>query len=283
MTSSARSPTERFGAAAVVVATATSLFCASAARAQTVEGCEGAPPERSACLQAREAAVADELAAAVRQAVDHYGRLDAITGNQRSSRIFQQSQVAFALYRDLDCHLVELQGGPAAADSHALCRIEHDRQRLATVRARLPDPLAAGDPDSEPADTAAADGESGPAAMSDADIATTLQGPEWWVTEIDGKALAAGVEASFAIDAEGRVSGRGGCNRYFGSAEIAGDRLDIGELGSTRMACPEPAMGEEQRLLAALGGVAGWRIEAGRLQLEAEDGTVLVRLEQAAG
>ncbi len=37
---------------------------------------------------------------------------------------------------------------------------------------------------------------------------------------------------------EGRVSGHGGCNSFFGSYEQDGAKLTIGPLAATRKACP---------------------------------------------
>lgn len=39
-------------------------------------------------------------------------------------------------------------------------------------------------------------------------------------------------------EAEKKVSGRGGCNRFFGNYEMDGDKLKFSPLGATRMACP---------------------------------------------
>jgi heat shock protein HslJ len=49
---------------------------------------------------------------------------------------------------------------------------------------------------------------------------------------------------------EGRVSGFGGCNRYFGSVSTAGNMLVFGALASTNMACPDSRV--EELFLRAL-------------------------------
>jgi heat shock protein HslJ len=51
----------------------------------------------------------------------------------------------------------------------------------------------------------------------------------------------------------GRVAGRGGCNRFFGSVEIAGESIRFGQMGSTRMACVEALMNQEGKYFKALG------------------------------
>src|SRR5690606_36442771 len=45
---------------------------------------------------------------------------------------------------------------------------------------------------------------------------------------------------------EARASGYSGCNRWFASIAHDGEVLTFGDLGSTRMACAEPAMAAEQ-------------------------------------
>jgi heat shock protein HslJ len=52
---------------------------------------------------------------------------------------------------------------------------------------------------------------------------------------------------------EGRVSGSGGCNRYSAAVVATGPReFSIGPVASTKMACPDPAGGVEDRYFSAL-------------------------------
>lgn len=50
----------------------------------------------------------------------------------------------------------------------------------------------------------------------------------------------------------GRLGGSGGCNRYVAIYTLAGDRLSIGPLGSTRMMCGPERMAQEDRFFRAL-------------------------------
>ena len=59
----------------------------------------------------------------------------------------------------------------------------------------------------------------------------------------------------------GRVSGTGGCNRYFAEAVVRDRKLTISAIGATRMACPAPAMAEESAYLAALERATGYLVE----------------------
>ena len=72
--------------------------------------------------------------------------------------------------------------------------------------------------------------------------------------------------------AAGRVSGSGGCNRYFAGATVRNQMLTVFAIGATRMACPPPAMAEESAYFAALERATGYQIEDGVLTLTLADG-----------
>ena len=63
----------------------------------------------------------------------------------------------------------------------------------------------------------------------------------------------------------GRLSGHAGCNRFFGAFEITGDRIAVGPLGATRMACPGPVMELERVFLHALETASGFARDGTRL------------------
>lgn len=62
-----------------------------------------------------------------------------------------------------------------------------------------------------------------------------------------------------------RVAGATGCNRLMGQYSHGDGTLKFSKLGSTRMACPEPAMQTEQAFTNALGDVRSYRILADHL------------------
>jgi putative lipoprotein len=74
------------------------------------------------------------------------------------------------------------------------------------------------------------------------------------------------------------VGGSGGCNRFTGSYELNGDRLSLGPITATLMACAE-GMETEKSFLEALGGVRGWRIAGQQLELLDAAGNVVARFE----
>ena len=84
----------------------------------------------------------------------------------------------------------------------------------------------------------------------------------------------------FASDAL-QVSGSGGCNRITGGFTLADDRLHLGPLAATMMACVN-GMEQEQRFLKSLNHVQRYRISGQQLELLDGSGAVLARFEAAA-
>ncbi len=80
-----------------------------------------------------------------------------------------------------------------------------------------------------------------------------LEARNWRVSAIRGEAPGGPRQATLRFDA-GRLTGTTGCNRLTASYTLSGSALTIGDAATTRMACPGPAMTQEQRLVAALKG-----------------------------
>lgn len=75
-------------------------------------------------------------------------------------------------------------------------------------------------------------------------------------------------------EAEKKVNGRGGCNRFFGNYEMDGDKLKFSPLGATRMACPDLQL--ETEFFKALETVDTYSIKDGLLSLKSKDKVVAV-------
>lgn len=80
-------------------------------------------------------------------------------------------------------------------------------------------------------------------------------------------------------EGESWMSGFTGCNRMFGTYELAGERLAFGGIGATKMACAE-TMDLERVFLGALQSAGLWRIEDGVLILSDDSGAELMRLRE---
>lgn len=103
----------------------------------------------------------------------------------------------------------------------------------------------------------------------------------WVAEEVRGLPVSPEVTSSLQVAADGKVSGNAGCNGYFGSVIIDGAAMSFGNLGSTKIACPEPAMSQENRLLGALDGTRGYRLRGDSLWLLDGAGDTLVRFRAA--
>lgn len=71
---------------------------------------------------------------------------------------------------------------------------------------------------------------------------------------------------------DGKVSGHGGCNRFFGAYRIFENKIEMGPLASTRMACEQPIMDMEQVFLSAFDGVGIFKRNRTKLELFDADG-----------
>jgi len=121
----------------------------------------------------------------------------------------------------------------------------------------------------------------GPATAGDIRSDNRIEGGTWLAEDIQSRGAMDYLQTTLQVTSGGGVSGFGGCNRYFGDAEIDGDKIRFGALGATRMACPAAVMDQESRFLAALELVRRWRVEpTGLLHLLDEDGVTVVRFSR---
>lgn len=113
-------------------------------------------------------------------------------------------------------------------------------------------------------------------AVSDDSEGDTLATRDWVAQSILGKPVinAGRVTMSFG---EGRVSGRAGCNQYSGAADYANGTIKVGPLISTKMACMEEGvMQQESTYLNALQSAERYSIAAdGKLTLKTPLGVLV--------
>jgi len=103
-----------------------------------------------------------------------------------------------------------------------------------------------------------------------------LAGSEWKVTEINGQPIVANSTPTITFE-EGRVFGAGSCNRFMGGYTVSGDglTLQMSQMASTMMACPEPLMQQEGAFLGALGSVKSYSVSGSTLKLTTADGKTI--------
>jgi heat shock protein HslJ len=107
----------------------------------------------------------------------------------------------------------------------------------------------------------------------------TLADTGWGIVRIDGAAIAPAEDYLLQFDGEGRLHGQAGCNRLSGPYSEAGETLTPGPIMSTRMACPEPRMTHERKLLGLLSGPVRFSYPDGDILLLTGNG-VTVRLRR---
>ncbi|MCX5518697.1 YbaY family lipoprotein [Kaistia defluvii] len=105
-----------------------------------------------------------------------------------------------------------------------------------------------------------------------------LQSTEWLAEDIGGRGVLDIVQSTLTIEGGGKISGSGGCNRYFGTVTVESGKIKVGPLGATQMACVPAQMDQERKFLDALSSTRGYRIEGSKLTLLDANGKPLARL-----
>jgi heat shock protein HslJ len=115
-----------------------------------------------------------------------------------------------------------------------------------------------------------------------ADPDRPLVGTRWVVDGIvTGDAVAsmpAGAGEAWLTFAEAQVEGATGCNSFTGDVTIDGDRIEIGPITTTDVACDPATMSVEEGMYAALDGDVTAEIVASTLWLRGPDGHGLMLL-----
>lgn len=107
-----------------------------------------------------------------------------------------------------------------------------------------------------------------------------LAGSAWLAEFIDGAGVIDRAQSTLEVLDNGRVAGRGGCNRYSAALELGNGTLRIREVVSTKMACVPALMDQETRFFDALQAVRTYRIEGTKLQLVDESGRTRLTMER---
>ncbi len=86
------------------------------------------------------------------------------------------------------------------------------------------------------------------------EIESALVGRTWRLTEIDGESAPTGPAVEIVFEADERVHGTAGVNRFTGSCRIGEDFAEFGPLATTLMAGLPEAMALEKAVLRLLSG-----------------------------
>lgn len=103
----------------------------------------------------------------------------------------------------------------------------------------------------------------------------------WVLQSYGGQAPIANSNPTLRIQPDWQIGGSSGCNSFFAQVTRDGDAWQIGQIGSTMMACME-TMEQEMAIFALLANVNRHTLEAGRLTLHAPEGDLVYVLPQNA-
>lgn len=113
-------------------------------------------------------------------------------------------------------------------------------------------------------------------------VPPSLAGSSWIAEAVDGEGMVGRPPITLTFESAERAVGSTGCNRYFAAVRMSERaRLRFGQPGSTRMACPPAVMEQEQRFLAAIEAVRGYRLDGTALVLVDERDLARLRLIRA--
>ena len=108
-------------------------------------------------------------------------------------------------------------------------------------------------------------------AQAQAPQPVALWGTAWRLENLAGAGVLDRVQATLEFPSEGRASGNGSCNRFNGVVTIEGDTITFGGLATTRKACLEAVMRQEDAYLAALRDAERFEIDGQTLLIHVKD------------
>lgn len=108
-----------------------------------------------------------------------------------------------------------------------------------------------------------------------------ITGQEWRPTVVAADKLPADTGMYVLFEVDGSIKGNGGCNNFFGNLEKTEDGIAVGQLGGTRMACPQKIMHRESAFMQALQNTTRFEVGNDRLQLLNSENQLLAELVTA--
>jgi len=116
-------------------------------------------------------------------------------------------------------------------------------------------------------------GQSDGVVTSASDITDTA----WRPTHIGEMRLQDSSGMIVQFNSDNSIVGNSGCNRFFGDYKVTEGALEIGFLGTTRMACPEPGNSFEISYLEALQVARTLTRSESRLAMRDDKGVIVAR------
>jgi len=110
--------------------------------------------------------------------------------------------------------------------------------------------------------------------------AAGLAGSEWRPSQIGDGPVPDDAGLFVRFENDGRLAGHSSCNGFFGAYAVDGERIEIGPLGATKMACEPAVMDRETSLLKALSMARTVQRDGPRLTLWDANGVPLILFVQ---
>lgn len=111
--------------------------------------------------------------------------------------------------------------------------------------------------------------------------ATDIHGT-WVIEQARAEPILDKRRARLVLGRDGKLGGHNSCNAMSGGFTLEGDRIRIGPVTTTRMACPELLREQEDRILTALELAVTARVRPdGLLEIRDADGRGLLRATRA--
>jgi len=111
-----------------------------------------------------------------------------------------------------------------------------------------------------------------------------LTGTEWLLEDLGGAGVIDNLQTTLRFDEPNHISGRGGCNRYTGSAQWTGDTAEsfftVSAVASTRMMGTPAAMNQERRYFQALKNAERIKLDGPYLLIQSQGNTAPLRFTQ---
>jgi heat shock protein HslJ len=113
--------------------------------------------------------------------------------------------------------------------------------------------------------------------------APSLEGTAWRLEDLAGTPALPNVEATLEFMGDGKIAGKGSCNRFFGTVTVTGATLVFGPIGATKMACLDAGVSDQEtRYFAALEGAERYELRDGRLDVFSKGSRGSAALRQRA-
>jgi heat shock protein HslJ len=112
-------------------------------------------------------------------------------------------------------------------------------------------------------------------------VPASLTGGTWSATGVNnGKqavsSLVAGTTITATFGSDGTLTGKDGCNSYNTTYKVDGNKIAIQPAATTKMACPDDVMAQENNYLNALTNAKVYSISNGELELRDDSGALQV-------